>query len=379
MKKFLYTIVILIIFPLNCYSLNTFDEGKALFEKNSVEEAVTLFEEALVTQPSKDVFKYLAESYNILGQFEDEILVLEEALSTEIGDPSYFNFKLGNAFYLVGDYKYALESYLKVLDLNKDYVSETFLNIANVSVELGLYSSAIDNYSKYLELEPSSSQKRNIIKMIFMLKKAHKEQLALSEEQNKLDEELRQAKADEAQRLEEARLEKTGANETLAADREQRARELDEERLMYAMEEEALREDKKEFEIAEEKVLNPPDPDIEEQRRQLQLREQELLSREQKVLESENALKEAEIALEQSNLESKVQEPRIKTEEELAEEQRARELEEFTKKKIEEEKRQQLLMNDILQSLEKIGENAKGINATSEDAFGELEGSGIDE
>ena len=59
--------------------------------------------------------------------------------------------------------------------------------------------------------------------------------------------------------------------------------------------------------------------------------------------------------------------------------QAAKELEEFNRKKKEEEERQQALMNEILQSLEKIGENAQGINASTEGVYDELEGSDIDE
>ncbi len=382
MKKFVFFVTISIIFPIILFSASAFQEGKELFENNSVEEAVYLFEEALITKPSKNVYKYLAECYNILGMHEDETLVLEEAVSNDVGDSSYFNFKLGNAYHLTQDYKNSLDSYLEVLTLNKGYVNESFLNIANVSVELQLYPNAIDNYTKYLELEPGSTQKRKIIKMIFILKKLQKEHLELLEEEKKVNEAVRLAKEEELRKLEEERLSKSAFNEKLESDREAKARELEEERMLYASEEQSLLEDRKEFEIAEDKVENPPDPDIEEQRRQLQLREDELNERENRILESESALKEAEKALEQSRYESEVQtpaEPKIKTEEEILADQREKELEDFTRQKIEEEKRQQALMNDILQSLEKIGENAKGINAESEGAFGELEGSDIDE
>lgn len=382
MKKFIFFVSILIFSQLCLFSASSFQDGLSLFKENSVEEALSYFEEALITEPSEDVYKYLAESYNILGMHDDEALVLEEAVSSNIGDPSYFNFKLGNAYHLTGNYKGALESYLNVLTLNNGFVNEAFLNIANVSVELKLYSSAVDNYTKYLELEPNSPQKRKIIKMIFILKKMQKDELAKVEEENRAREAERVAQEEEARKAEEDRLSKIALNEKLEADREAKARELEEERLLYASEEKSLYDDKKEFEIAEEKVVNPPDPDIEEQRRVLQLREEELNEREKRIIEAENALKQAELALEESRRESEIQEPmepKILTEEELLAQQRAKELEEFNQKKIEEEMRQQALMNDILQSLEKIGENAKGLNASSEGAYGELEGSDIDE
>ena len=362
------------------FSESAFQEGKELFEKNRVEEAVYLFEEALITKPSKDVYKYLAECYNILGMHEDETLVLEEAISNEVGELSYFNFKLGNAYHLTGNYKDALDSYLEVLTLNKGYVNESFLNIANVSVELKLYTGAIDNYTKYLELERDSSQKRKIIKMIFILKKLHKEQLEILEDEKKVAETIRLTKEEEDRKLEEDRLSKSAFSEKLEAEREAKTRELEEDRMLYASEEQSLLDDRKEFEIAEQKVVNPPDPDIEEQRMQLKLRENDLIERERKMLETEAALKETEKELEQSRYEAEIREAtRPKTEEEILAEQKQKELDEFAKKKKEEEMKQQALMNDILQSLEKIGENAKGINAESEGAFGELEGSDIDD
>lgn len=383
MKKSLILITIIVLISFKAFS-TPFSEGKDLFKSNRVEEASLLFEEALITNPTVDVYKYLSECYNILELHEDEALVLEEAVSSNIGEASYFNFKLGNAYYLIGDYKNALNSYLEVLKLKNGFVNETFLNIANVSVELKLYSSAIDNYTKFLELEPNSSQKRKIIKMIFLLKKEYKEQISEIEAQQKLDEEARLAAELEKQQDDEKRLEQLNNIENLESEREIRSRELEEQRLLYANAEKSLLEDREDFEIAEEKVLNPPDPDIEAQRKLLQLREEELNGREAELSLAEQSLKDAEDALNKTReelMESNIQAPknleytdsnRVKTEEELK-------LEEAERAKKEERLRQESVMSDILQSLEKIGENAKGINASSEDAYDELEGSGIDE
>ena len=282
MKKlnfYLYLIIFFISLS-GISAASSFKEGKELFESNNVEEAVIYFEEALITKPTGDVYKYLAESYNILGMPDDEILVLEEAISEDVGDMSYFNFKLGNAYQLAGDYNGALKCFLNVITINKDYVNETFLNIANVSVELKQYSSAIDNYSKYLELVPESTQKRKIVKMIFVLKKLQKEELEKQAEANKLEEAERLAKEEEALRLEEERLNETAMNQQLQEEREAKARALEEERLLYDNESQQYQEELANFRDAEGKVVNPPDPDIEAWRKLLEQKEQELAERE---------------------------------------------------------------------------------------------------
>lgn len=375
MKKFIGVLYIFFIPVLFLWSASPLKEGIELFEENNVEEAVYLFEEAIITDPSEDAYKYLSESYNILGMHEDEVLVLEEAVLNGEGDLSWFYFKLGNAYHLIGDYKGALDSYLEVITLKKSFVNETFLNIANVSVELKLYPNAIENYTKYLELEPNSNQKRKIIKMIFLLKREYKAELARKEEEKKLEDDLQYQQNLEIEQQEKSRLAMMQETESMETEREARARALAEERSMYENAERMLLSDQADFKLAEEQVVNPPDPEIEAQRVLLQEREQDLLEREQKLIEAEEALRVTEQNIEERRtevLKEVVNTTVIQTEESIAQE-------ELLRLKREEELRQQALMDDILQSLEKIGENAKGISASSESAFGELEGSDIDE
>ncbi len=402
MNKSCFMFFYLLIISFVSVSQESFIQGKEFFSKNNVEEALYLFEEAMITAPTEETYKYLAESYTILEFFEDAVLVLEEALAENVEDLPYFYFKLGNAYYSVGDYKGAIDSYLEVINIQNGYVNEAFLNIANVSVELKLYTSAIDNYTKYLELEPNSKQKRKIIKMIFLLKKSHREQESMlrqeqiqKEDELKKIEEERVFKENEDRLIDEERARIIVDNQRLEADKELKERALAEERLLYDQEEKALIFDKNKLIEDEKRVLNPPDPDIEAQKRALQIREEELYERELKVEAGEKALYDAELELEKSKLdlsdsvetpnESMEQAPtekvvKQKSEEEIRLEIEAKqEREELARMKQEEEIRQQALMNDILESLDKIGENAKGISASSESAFGELEGSSIDE
>ncbi len=313
MKKFVFIVSIFLLFYSPLFTLSPFDEGLQLFESNNVSEAISYFEEALITKPKVNVYKYLAESYNILGLFEDELLILDEAINNNVGELSYFFLKIGNCYQQLGEYKNSHDSFKSVIELNSDYIPEAYLNMANVEVEMEMYGDAVDSYTTYLELEPNSDQKRNIIKLVLLLKKAHKDQLDEIEEQQRIEEEARIAKAREAERLEEERLEKLAIDEALAA------------------------ENIRKSQLSQEERINGT-----------------------------------------SAAESQVQAPK-KSEEELLAEQKAKELEEFARQKKEEEERQQALMNDIMKSLEKIGENAKGINADSENAFDVLEGSGIDE
>lgn len=385
MYKFVFLTFLLIFTTFNSFSQSSFSKGKDLFKNDNVEEALDYFEEAIITNPTNEVYKYLGESYSILGMYDDAVLVLEEAVSNSVGEKPYFYFKLGNAYYSAGNYKGALNSYLQVITMRKAYLSEAFLNVANVSVELKLYPSAIDNYTKYLELEPNTPQKRKIIKMILLLKKEHKayeaqklEEARKKEEEARLREEERLAKEEEERRLQEERARTIAENQRLEAEKELRAKQLEEEKLMLNRDQQTLHDDQNQLAIDEAKVLNPPDPVIEGRKADLQEREQELLDREMKIIEDLKALEEAEKQLE-LNKEALSNIPQ-KSEEELRLEEEARlERERQETLRLEEEARQQALMNDILESLDKIGENAKGINATSEGAFGELEGSDIDE
>ena len=273
----------------------SFAGGKELFNQNNIEDALLFFEEALIIEPSEDVYMYLAESYMILGYYEDAVLVLEEAVAVPVKNLSYFYFKLGNAYYSSLEYQSAIESYTEVVRLGDKYVNEAYLNSANVAVESKLYSLAIDNYTNYLTAEPNSSQKRKIVKMIGILKKAQRDQKIADEKS-----------AEEAAKSEEK------------------------------AKEEAVAKAEAEKEATEAKAASDAKAEAERV--------------ETEAIEQAEAAAKAELSAEE-----KLQRQR------------------------EEEIRQEALMNDILNSLDTIGENAQGINATSEEAFGELEGSDIDE
>jgi len=328
LKNLLFLLFFLV--NIGCITLfsDTFLQGKELFEANDVVTALNYFEDALAFSPTAEVYKYLSESYTILGLYDDAVLVLEEALLTVTEERAYFYFKLGNAYYSIGNYQSALDNYLEVITLNKEFTGDAFLNVANVAVELKLFQIAIDNYTKFIELSPNDPQRRKIARLILLLKKNLREDEAEAQK-------LAQTQADIE--MEKERLDKE-------------ARDLDTE--------------KEDLKNREELVLNPPDPEIEQQKLDLAKKEEELKLWEETIKRREEELEAEKLKLTMEKEKSSIPENVTNNIQGLEEPENLK---------------HKAIMSDILKSLEKIGENAKTIGASSEDVIDDLEGSDIDE
>ena len=75
--------------------------------------------------------------------------------------------------------------------------------------------------------------------------KSMNEKAVKQEEEKKVDESERLTKEEESRNFEEERLSKSAFSDKLEAEREAKARELEEERMLYASEEQSLLNDRK--------------------------------------------------------------------------------------------------------------------------------------
>ena len=144
-------------------------KGEELYLENRLEEALPLLETARLQNPDDErIYIYLGNIYEQLGQFEKAVNVLQRGtLVAEIYlDLMYFN--IANNLFKQNKLVLADEMYDRSVRTNPQF-ADAYLNRANLSVMLGEFDGAVDDYTVYLNLRPASSQRADIEKMLSLL------------------------------------------------------------------------------------------------------------------------------------------------------------------------------------------------------------------
>lgn len=229
----IFPAVCLFLLNISLYSEDALNLAKEVFQENNYEEASFYFEQAISEDPAnREAYLYLGETYAILKKWDDAERVFKAG---EVFNDRLFTLKRANVLYSAERLEEAEEVYSSIIAGEGSYVPEAYLNRANVRVTLAKYLDASSDYTRYLELDPETDQKADILKMIYLCKKEERDR---QEKIKKAEEEAeKKRKAEEERKAEEARLaeeEKIRAAEEaerLAREEEQRlAREREKQR-----------------------------------------------------------------------------------------------------------------------------------------------------
>ncbi|WP_245523439.1 tetratricopeptide repeat protein [Spirochaeta thermophila] len=180
--------------PAGAEELSLFARGEELFMQNKLQEAVPLLEGAIGENPSTpQVYLYLGAAYQALGLHEKAIDVFKQGIDRTDGYDAIFFFNMGNSYLALGHQDTAELMYTEAISLKSTF-PKPYLNRANTRVRLGKYQDAIDDYTIYLRLDPTTPQRTNIEKMIALLGEK------LLEAQRRQEEEEQRRKEEEARR-----------------------------------------------------------------------------------------------------------------------------------------------------------------------------------
>ena len=167
------------------------EQGEDLFMQNKPGAAVSLLENALNQAPNNPkVYLYLGICYEQLGQHQKAIEILSRGASLPGANVSLFYYDVGNNYFALKDLKNAEAMYTKAIQLGGSFVPPN-LNRANLRVQTKQYKSAVNDYTVYLNLNPSDPQAPTIQKMIALLSNQ-----ITSEEQRVAAEKQKQAEAE---------------------------------------------------------------------------------------------------------------------------------------------------------------------------------------
>ena len=166
-------------------------QGKKFLLNNQPDKAVPLFYKA-VSEGKNDpkINLYLGVCYISLGKYTE---AEQQLLAGKSKDPtgSYlYSYNLGNIYFLQSRFTEAEEAYTAALAARRAY-PPALLNRANTYIKLESYPQALEDYKLYLNLEPATSQRQAIQRMVSLLEAEQREaeMIRMQEEVQKLAEE----------------------------------------------------------------------------------------------------------------------------------------------------------------------------------------------
>jgi len=167
-------------------------EGELLFKKNKPEQAVEALEREISSNTAGgDAYNYLGLAYYQLGQYEKSVYAFEDGLkSSKSSNKKVLAYNQGNSYYALKDYKNAARCYSFALEVDGRY-TDALLNRANAYLMDQKYDECIEDYTKYLKLEPKNEQREKIKQLLALLRNEQK-RIAKEAEENAKAEKLRE-------------------------------------------------------------------------------------------------------------------------------------------------------------------------------------------
>ncbi|MFP4483730.1 MAG: tetratricopeptide repeat protein [Spirochaetaceae bacterium] len=177
-----------------------FERGEKLFMENKPREAAPLLENALSQEPDNEkIYLYLGYIYEQLGEHEEAVDILQRGVEVADERVAAMYYNLANNLRALDRFDEAETMYTKAVQADSGF-SKVYLNRANLQVQQEDFEEAIDDYTVYLNLEPASSQRGEIERLIALL-----EQKAEEKAVREAEEERRRRVAEERRRAEEER------------------------------------------------------------------------------------------------------------------------------------------------------------------------------
>ncbi|MDR0321843.1 MAG: tetratricopeptide repeat protein [Treponema sp.] len=196
MRKFTKVCVLLFLASL-CYGQSNFTRGEEFFMQNNPAQAVVFLERSFADDPSNvTTCLYLGVVYEQLGRTEEAITIYRRILPLAGNMAANVTNNLGNVYFRRGNIDEAERYYTEAISFNSGF-SNAYLGRANTRIKAGNLQSAIMDYEQYLRLDPRSSQRVNIERLIALVRS----EAATAEMRKLLAEEEERRLAQERQRL----------------------------------------------------------------------------------------------------------------------------------------------------------------------------------
>ena len=197
MKKCFSAAFLLLLASAWCYGQDSFAAGEDLFMQNRPREAAVFFENAISEDPTHVMsYLYLGISYEQLNRIDEAITVYQQVLG-RAGDMTATVAKnMANAYFKKGSVADAEAMYTRAIDIDRTFAS-AWLGRANSRLQRRALWEAVADYEMYIQLEPRSSQRETIERLINYIRA----EAAEAERMRIVAEEMARADAERRQRL----------------------------------------------------------------------------------------------------------------------------------------------------------------------------------
>ena len=187
-------------------------EGEKLFKSNKPMEAALFLEEEINNgSASSAAYNYLGLAYYQTGDYQKSVDAFAKGLKVPATNKKILSFNQGNSYYAMGDYDNAAKSYTLALSADPKF-TQALLNRGNAYLMAQKYNETINDYERFIVMEPNDVQRPKIEALLALLKqelvRQEEEARIMAEEAARLaDEERRMAEELARQKEEEERLE----------------------------------------------------------------------------------------------------------------------------------------------------------------------------
>jgi len=138
--------------------------------QNNPSAAVVFFERAIAEEPSNTLaFLYLGVVYEQLRRSDEAIAVYRRILPMAGNLSANIANNLGNVYFQRGHFDESERFYSQSIGFDSGY-SIAYLGRANSRIKTGNMQNAIIDYEHYLTLEPRSSQRSNIERLVNLIR-----------------------------------------------------------------------------------------------------------------------------------------------------------------------------------------------------------------
>jgi len=196
LKKILY-VCILTFFAVFSHGQSNMARGEELLMQNNPAQAVVFLERALAEDPANvTTHLYLGIVYEQLGRSNDAISIYTRILPRAGNLSATVANNLGNVYFQRGNNEEAERFYSQAIGINSVFPS-AYLGRANTRIKSGQLLSAVTDYEQYLRLDPGSSQRENIERLVNLIRA----EIAADEMRRVMAAEEERRLAEERQRL----------------------------------------------------------------------------------------------------------------------------------------------------------------------------------
>ena len=199
-KKWL-SLILLCGFWASLLAGTSYDAAVEAYRESRLDAAENALKQAQAEEPSRDdVYLLLGAVYQKQNRYNEAEAALKQGMTLYGIHRENLAFNLANMYYTMNRKEDAVALYSEIAAGSSEYRSGATLNRANCYLSLGDYSGAVADYTAYLSLEPLTSQRSEIERMIALLTRK------MSDEEEKEKLAAQQAALEEARRQEAERL-----------------------------------------------------------------------------------------------------------------------------------------------------------------------------